>query len=221
LPTNNKAFARVRLLRTGFFRRRVPHLDDTADWMIITIIRYKNADRDYTQLNRARRLDPAEFAARCKASGLAVTPQRLAIIETLMQADDHPRAEEIFARVRRRHPHISLATVHRTLETLCRIGEARKVTLLHDSARYDGNLEPHQHVICVRCRRIEDVRIGGVERLLDENGPIAGYTALGCALEIRAICDRCRSGNSAASEFADALGLANGEPPEPRGKTAL
>ena len=28
------------------------------------------------------------------------------------------------------HPHISLATVHRTLETLCRIGEARKVTVL-------------------------------------------------------------------------------------------
>ena len=31
-------------------------------------------------------------------------------------------------------PHTSLATVHRTLETLCEIGEARKVTLLHDRA---------------------------------------------------------------------------------------
>ena len=102
-----------------------------------------------------RRMD--DFAARCREGGLAVTPQRLAIIETLLGSTDHPRAEEIFAEVRRRHPHISLATVHRTLETLCRIGEARKVTALHDSARYDGNLAPHHHVICVRCRRIRDV----------------------------------------------------------------
>ena len=70
----------------------------------------------------------AEFTERCRAGGLAVTPQRLAIIEALFAANDHPRAERIFDDVRRRHPHISLATVHRTLETLCAIGEARKVT---------------------------------------------------------------------------------------------
>src|SRR5258708_4628164 len=90
----------------------------------------------------------AEFAARCRVGGLAVTPQRLSIIEALLAATDHPRAEQIYAAVRERRPHISLATVHRTLETLCRIGEARKVTMLHDSARYDGNLTPHQHVVC-------------------------------------------------------------------------
>jgi len=42
--------------------------------------------------------------------------------------------------------------VHRTLETLCRISEARKVTVLHGSARYDANLTPHQHVVYVVCR---------------------------------------------------------------------
>jgi Fur family peroxide stress response transcriptional regulator len=64
------------------------------------------------------------------AGGLAVTPQRLAIIEVLLASTDHPRTEQIFSEVRHRHPHISLATVHRTLETLCRIGEARKVTVI-------------------------------------------------------------------------------------------
>ena len=80
----------------------------------------------------ARRL--AEFSARCRKGGLAVTPQRLAIIEALLGSAEHPRADEIFAAVRRRHPTISLATVHRTLETLCDIGEARKVTLIFRSA---------------------------------------------------------------------------------------
>src|SRR5579863_1629103 len=136
------------------------------------------------------RLD--EFAARCRAGGLAVTPQRLAIIEALLGSTDHPRAEEIFAEVRRRHPHMSLATVHRTLETLCRIGEARKVTMLHDSARYDGNLAPHHHVVCVRCRRVRDIEIAGLERVLGGNTSLEGFETLGWSVEIRALCENCR-----------------------------
>ena len=88
-----------------------------------------------------------------------MTPQRLAIIKALLASAEHPRADAIYARVRKEHPHISLATVHRTLETLCDIGEARKVTMLHDSARYDGNVMPHHHVVCVKCRRIRDIEI--------------------------------------------------------------
>ena len=134
----------------------------------------------------------AEFADRCRQGGLAVTPQRLAIIEALLDATDHPRAETIFAAVRKLHPHISLATVHRTLETLCQIGEARKVTMLHDSARYDGNLAPHHHVVCVRCRRIRDVEISGLERVIDSNAELKGFRPLGWSLEIQALCDSCR-----------------------------
>src|SRR5258708_3960534 len=109
----------------------------------------------------------ASFADRCRESGLAVTPQRLAIIRTLLSSAEHPSADSVFAAVRREHPHISPATVHRTLDTLCEIGEARKVTLLHDSARYDGNTAPHHHVVCVRCRRIWDVEVPAAEHLLD------------------------------------------------------
>jgi Fur family peroxide stress response transcriptional regulator len=133
-----------------------------------------------------------EFAARCHRGGLAVTPQRLAIIRALLAAADHPRAETIYAQVRREHPHISLATVHRTLETLCRIGEARKVTALHDSARYDGNTAPHHHVVCLGCRRIRDIEIPGVERLLDGRGDLGEFKLMGCALEIHALCAQCQ-----------------------------
>ena len=138
----------------------------------------------------AKRL--SEFAARCRRGGLAVTPQRLAIIEALLNSTDHPRAERIFDEVRQRHPHISLATVHRTLETLCRIGEARKVTALHDSARYDGNLKPHHHVICVRCRRIRDVEISGFGRVLQQAGGLEGFEPLGWSLEVQALCQACQ-----------------------------
>ncbi len=137
----------------------------------------------------ARRL--AEFAGRCREGGLAVTPQRLAIIRALLASAEHPRAEAVYEIVRREHPHISLATVHRTLETMCEIGEARKVTMLHDSARYDGNLTPHHHVVCVRCRRVRDVEIPELEGLFKERTAIGEFKVLGSTLEILALCSRC------------------------------
>jgi len=137
----------------------------------------------------AKRL--SEFAARCRRGGLAVTPQRLAIVKALLDSGEHPRADAIFAAVRIQHPHISLATVHRTLETLCDIGEARKVTTLHDSARYDGNLAPHHHVVCVKCRRIRDIEIPSLDRLLAGRSELGEFTVLGSSLEIHALCEDC------------------------------
>jgi len=137
----------------------------------------------------AKRL--SEFAARCRRGGLAVTPQRLAIIKALLGSGEHPRADAIFAAVRIQHPHISLATVHRTLETLCDIGEARKVTTLHDSARYDGNMIPHHHVVCVKCRRIRDFEIPRLDRILAGQSELGEFTVLGSSLEIQALCEDC------------------------------
>src|SRR6202167_2774457 len=137
----------------------------------------------------AKRL--SEFAARCRRGGLAVTPQRLAIIKALLGSGEHPRADAIFAEVRLEHPHISLATVHRTLETLCEIGEARKVTMLHDSARYDGNITPHHHVVCVECRCIRDIEIPHLDRLLAGRSELGEFTVIGSTLEIHALCEEC------------------------------
>ena len=145
----------------------------------------------------AKRL--AEFAVRCRRGGLAVTPQRLAIIKALLDSGEHPRADAIFAAVRKQHPHISLATVHRTLETLCEIGEARKVTMLHDSARYDGNITPHHHVVCIKCRRIRDIEIPRLDRLLAGQSELGEFTVLGSSLEIAALCEDCRAKRAKAN----------------------
>src|SRR5579863_242898 len=137
----------------------------------------------------AKRL--SEFAERCRRGGLAVTPQRLAIIKVLLGSGEHPRADAIYAAVRVQHPHISLATVHRTLETLCDVGEARKVTMLHDSARYDGNVTRHHHVVCVECRRIRDIEIPELDRILDGRAELGEFKVLGSSLEVHARCERC------------------------------
>jgi len=142
----------------------------------------------------ARRL--GGFVERCHKHGLSITPQRLAIIRALVATENHPTAEDIYAAVRQKHPHISLATVHRILEQFCEVGEARKVTLLHDSARYDGHVEPHHHILCVGCKRLRDVEIPGLDDILKGRTRIGEFELLGCSLEIVALCGRCRARGS-------------------------
>jgi Fur family transcriptional regulator, peroxide stress response regulator len=133
-----------------------------------------------------------EFVARCRKRGIAVTPQRLAVIQALLASENHPSTDQICAAVRRKHPHVSLATVHRILEQFCEVGEARKVTILHDAARFDGNVEPHHHVLCVRCRRLHDIEIPEVDKLLAGRSSLGEFALLRCSLEIEALCRRCQ-----------------------------
>lgn len=147
-------------------------------------------DRRSRERYSAQRL--GEFVARCRKRGIAVTPQRLAVVQALLDSENHPSTDEIYAAVRRRHPHVSLATVHRILEQFCTVGEARKVTLLHDVARYDGNVEPHHHVLCVGCRRVQDIEIPEVEKLLDGRNSLGQFALLRCSVEIEALCKRCQ-----------------------------
>jgi len=147
-------------------------------------------DRQWRERYSVQRL--GEFVARCRERGIAVTPQRLAVIRALLASEKHPSPDEICAAVRRSHPHVSLATVHRILKQFCEVGEARKVTLLHDVARYDGNVEPHHHVLCVRCKRVDDIEIPEVDKLLEGTPSLGQFALLRCSLEIDALCRRCQ-----------------------------
>ncbi len=148
-------------------------------------------DRRWRERYSAQRL--GDFVARCHKRGIAVTPQRLAVVRALLSSESHPSADEICAAVRRTHPHVSLATVHRILEQFCAAGEACKVTPLHDVARYDGNVEPHHHVVCVRCRRVRDIEIPQVDKLLEGTASLGQFALLRCSLEIDALCRRCQA----------------------------
>jgi len=147
-------------------------------------------DRRWRESYSVQRL--GEFVARCRQRGIAVTPQRLAVVQALLASENHPSADEICVAVRRKHPHVSSATVHRILEQFCEVGEARKVTLLHDVARYDGNVERHHHVLCVRCRRVHDIEIPEVDKLLEGRTSLGQFALLRCSLEIEALCKRCQ-----------------------------
>ncbi|MDP2646297.1 MAG: transcriptional repressor [Desulfobacterales bacterium] len=54
-----------------------------------------------------------------------MTAQRKIILEELRKVDTHPCADEVYAMVKKPLPRVSLGTVYRNLEILCRLGESK------------------------------------------------------------------------------------------------
>jgi Fur family peroxide stress response transcriptional regulator len=75
---------------------------------------------------------------RCREVGLKITPQRVAIYRELLETDEHPSAERLHEKIRKKLPNISLDTVNRTLLTLSEIGAAYVVEGTGDAKRFDG-----------------------------------------------------------------------------------
>ena len=98
-----------------------------------------------------------DFIDRCRASGIRVTPQRVAVFRELAATDQHPSAKTIYRRVREEMPAISLDTVYRTLSTLEAEGLVANVSTTDNAARYDARTEAHYHFVCRHCNRVIDV----------------------------------------------------------------
>jgi Fe2+ or Zn2+ uptake regulation protein len=97
------------------------------------------------------------FTRRCRAQGVRVTTQRLAVYRALVEDQSHPTADAIHRRLRTGMPSLAPATVYRVLESLVEDGLLRRVSTTGGAGRFDANLTRHQHLICRVCGRMTDV----------------------------------------------------------------
>ena len=132
------------------------------------------------------------FISRCKDLGIKVTPQRVAIYRELANTDQHPSAESIYQKIRNYYPNISLTTIYRTLETFEKLGLISVVNILYNAARYDANLEPHHHLVCIACKKVEDYYDNSLMNLDIPKKNLANYKVLGYTVQLNGICKDCR-----------------------------
>lgn len=132
------------------------------------------------------------FRKVCRQQGLRMTHQRLEVFQELVSDPGHPSAEEIFRRVKKRLPMITLDTVYRTVYTFERCGVVRRLQALDDRIRFDSNLEPHHHLVCRRCKRINDLYWPEFETLEVPDGTENWGTIESVCVEVRGLCRQCR-----------------------------
>lgn len=86
-----------------------------------------------------------------------MTPQRQLVYDLLCQATDHPTAADILEQLRLKGEQLAYATVYNSLRYLTEAGVIQELTIGTGAVRYDAQLEPHQHIVCEGCGRVDEV----------------------------------------------------------------
>ncbi len=128
-----------------------------------------------------------------KKQTVRMTHQREIILDELKRTRTHPTADELYTRVKKRLPRISLATVYRNLETLSSAGLVAKLEITGRQKRFDWNQQPHDHITCTECHRIDDILpVPGAGRHCEMPLNPHGYHLTGWRVEYFGICPSCQ-----------------------------
>ena len=132
------------------------------------------------------------YIKRFQEKGLKLTNQRIAVYEALVSTETHPTADSIYQEVKEKYPMISLNTVYNTLEALKEIGEISQLNT-DVSARFDANMAPHHHLVCLHCRKIEDFVDPELDQIPLKVPGRRDFKILFHKVEFHGYCKKCQS----------------------------
>ncbi len=132
-----------------------------------------------------------EFLAQ---QGLKSTNQREIILDEFLKSDSHLSTEDMYLRLRKKHPNIGYATVHRTLKLFSACGIAAERQFGDGQTRYERTSEEehHDHLICTRCGTILEFEDPEIERLQEAVARQYQFTIMRHRLEIYGVCSKCQ-----------------------------
>lgn len=137
-------------------------------------------------------LKPKEVTALLRERGFKVTPQRLAVYNVLSHTTAHPNAEMLYRELQPYYPTMSLATVYKTLSILCEVGLAQELNVSEDAFRYDANTQPHPHVRCTCCGRVDDIMDLSTDSLEEQAASETGYQIEAHQYYFFGVCPSCQ-----------------------------
>jgi Fe2+ or Zn2+ uptake regulation protein len=127
-----------------------------------------------------------DLTERLSTGGFRFTPQRQQVYDVLLQKRDHPTADEVFIRAKKKMPEISHATVYNCLDALVKSGLARQVTLDRGATRFCPNMHEHGHFYCDSCGTVFDVDLPAQAMKLPK-----GFKAGHFDIAIHGLCAEC------------------------------
>ncbi|APZ52217.1 Fur family transcriptional regulator [Salipiger abyssi] len=120
--------------------------------------------------------ETTEFADALRAAGLRVTQQRMSVLSILMEAQDHPNADEVFTRAKEIDGSVSFATVYRTLAALEEAGLIRRLSFENEPARFEiMPVSEHDHMVDIDTGEVIEIDSAEINRLRQELVARLGY----------------------------------------------
>ena len=121
----------------------------------------------------------------CIEKGMRMTDQRRVVARVLSQSQDHPDVEELYRRASAVDPHISIATVYRTVRLFEEAGVVEKHDFGDGRSRYEeASDDHHDHLIDTRTGRVIEFFDEEIETLKTAIAARLGYRLIGHKLEL-------------------------------------
>ena len=122
---------------------------------------------------------------KCLAKGVKLTDQRRVIAQVMSGSTDHPDVDELYNRVSKIDPKISIATVYRTVKLFEETGILTKHEFKGGKARYEEIRESHHdHLIDVKTGHIIEFSDKDIHELQKKIAEKYGYDLVDHKLEL-------------------------------------
>ena len=123
--------------------------------------------------------------AKCLAKGVKLTDQRKIIAKVMSDSNDHPNVDELYKRVSKIDPKISIATIYRTVKLFEEAGILAKHDFKGNKARYEQLSENHHdHLIDLKTGEIIEFVDEEIEKLQKKVADKYGYDLVDHKLEL-------------------------------------
>lgn len=116
--------------------------------------------------------------------------QRTRVLEAVQTSGIHPTAEYVFEQLRKDDPNISLGTVYRNLDILCKLGKLAKVGRTDGPEAFDSNPAPHYHLCCEKCGAVVDLPVPYMDHV-DQAARKMGCKVTSHKLILSGLCPQC------------------------------
>lgn len=121
----------------------------------------------------------------CVEKGMRMTDQRRVIARVLSTAHDHPDVEELYRRAHAVDPHISIATVYRTVRLFEEAGIISRLDFRDGRSRYEEAPETHHdHLIDTKTGKVIEFVDAEIEALQEAIARRLGYKLVDHRLEL-------------------------------------
>ncbi len=125
---------------------------------------------------------------KCAEKGLKMTGQRRTIARVISESNDHPDVELLYQRAVIADPHISIATVYRTVKLFEEAGITQRHDFGDGRARYEEvSEEHHDHLIDLKTGKVIEFSNEAIEKLQKEIAHKLGYRLVDHRLELYAV----------------------------------
>jgi Fur family peroxide stress response transcriptional regulator len=100
--------------------------------------------------------------------GLRVTPQRIAVLDIILNLDNHPTIDYIIEFLKIDFPRISESTVYNILDTFVKKDIICRVKTENGIVRFDPVTDKHHHLYSTDSEKIEDFFDAELDKLLND-----------------------------------------------------